>query len=178
MVDAGGVTMTPGSPVLAREWIVPAASPDAGAGLVAIANLGNATVTLHVEALVDGRVEPVQGYDGVTLEAGLRTTVDLADAGLPGGALARRALRVRADGPLGVEVTLAPGAPARGVSDLLAIPVRDGLGAVFVDVLSLAAPPSANAPASDPPPGGAVPGPGPDGTEAPTTTSAPRTTSR
>jgi hypothetical protein len=68
------------------------------------------------------------------------------------------------------------------VSDLLAVPVRDGLSGVFVDVLSLAAPPSAAAPASDPPPGGAVPGPGPEGTEPPgpgastTTTAATRTT--
>jgi hypothetical protein len=166
VVDAGGVTFTPGSPVMAREWIVPPAAADGGAGLVAVANLGGSQVTLHVEALVDGKALPVAGYDGVTLEPGLRTTVDLADPALAGGTGARRSLRVRADGPVAVEATLAP--VWKGVADLLAVPVRDGLSRPLVDVLSLAAPAPMEGPASEPPPGGGtVPAGAPAG--APTT---------
>jgi hypothetical protein len=175
VVDAGGVTFTPGSPVLARQWIVPSASADTGAGLMAVTNLGTTVALLHVEVLVDGRSVPLAGYDGVTLEPGLRTTVDLADPALAGprpaggDAGTRRSLRVSADGPVAVEATLAPGG-SRGVSDALAVPVRDGLTLLFVDVLALAspaAPPSDEGAVSDPPPSGTAPAPDATGADGP-----------
>jgi hypothetical protein len=167
VANAGGVTYTLGSPVLGPEWIVPTASVDGGAGLTAITNLGDSVVTLHVETLVDGQAAPVKDFDGVTLEPGLRTTVDLADPALAGSAAgARRLLRVRANGPIAVETTLAApaGGPTnqpRGVSDLMAAPVREGLTVPFADVLSRASP-DAGQPAVDPAAGGgtAVPDPG------------------
>jgi hypothetical protein len=176
VVDAGGVTYTLGSPVMANEWIAPAAAPDGGAGLAAITNLGPSVVTLHVDTLVDGRATPVARYDGVTLEPGLRTTIDLADPALPGsGAGVRRSLRVRADGPIVVETSLAPPSAAviapRGVSDLMAAPVRDTMTVPFEDVLVRASPPTVEG-AQDPPPGG-VPGSVPDAGGGGSTTSSP-----
>ena len=158
VVDAAGVTFSPGSPVLGREWIVPVAAAE-GAGLVAITNLGSAVVNLHVESLVDGQATPLAGYAGVTLEPGLRTTIDLADPALPGTgtpAGARRSLRVRADGPVVVESTLAP--TWRGVSDLMGAALRGGLSVPSTDVLALAGPSESEPP--DDPAGGPAAGPG------------------
>jgi hypothetical protein len=165
---AGGTTYNLGTPVLGTEWIVPAAAVDGGAGLTAITNLGDSVVTLQVETLVEGQVVAVKDFDGVTLDPGLRTTVDLADPALSGAAAGtRRSLRVRANGPIAVETTLAPGAPAeaRGVADLMAVPVRGNLSLPFAEVLSRASPdpvvptdPAAGAGTVPAPPGTATPG--------------------
>jgi hypothetical protein len=140
VIDVGGVYYTMGSPALAAEWFVAPASVAAGeAGLVAVTNFEDHAVTLWVTTMANGRETAVSGYHAVTLEAGARTTIDLADPGLEGKDQAR-VLRVRADGAVAVESVLAVGTPA-GLSSMPGVPVRDGLAAPTSSMLALSVPP-------------------------------------
>lgn len=96
--DPDGAAYTMGSPLVAREWLVPVGGFEGQEQMqVSIANPSvSEPVTLTVEAVGEGSTGALEDYDGVTLAPGSRTVVDLSDAQ---GAAALM-LRVRASGPV------------------------------------------------------------------------------
>jgi hypothetical protein len=95
-------------------------------------------VTLTVSVSGAGGLDPVPAYANVTLDAGARTTLDLADATVP-AAGGRRTVVVAADGPVAVSSAVAGVNPAV-VVDALGLPLRDHAGPAPVEVTNLAVP--------------------------------------
>lgn len=97
-VDPDGVALTMGSPLVAREWLVPVGGVEGQEEMqVSIANPSvSESVTLTVEAVGEGDAAALEDYDEVSLAPGTRTVVDLSDAQ---GAAALM-LRVRSSGPV------------------------------------------------------------------------------
>jgi hypothetical protein len=96
--DPDGAAYTMGSPLLAREWLVPVGGVEGqGAMQVSIANPSvSESVTFTVEAAGEGDASPLQDFDDVSLAPGARTVVDLSEAQ---GAAALM-LRITASGPV------------------------------------------------------------------------------
>jgi hypothetical protein len=96
--DPDAVVFTMGSPLVAREWLVPVGGLEGQEAMqVSIANPSvSEPVTLTVEAVGEGDAAALADFDEVTLAPGARTVVDLADA--QGAAVLM--LRIRASGPV------------------------------------------------------------------------------
>lgn len=96
--DPDGAVYTMGSPLVARDWLVPVGGVEGQEQMqVSIANPSvSESVTLTVEAVGEGDAGALEDYDGVSLAPGARTVVDLSDAQ---GAAALM-LRIRSSGPV------------------------------------------------------------------------------
>jgi hypothetical protein len=93
-VASPGFAVLAGSPVAASEWLLAGrAGSDDQVATVVVANPGQAEVAVQAEEIDRGRRSLVAGAT-VTVPAGDRRTLDLADAGVD------TALLVRADGPV------------------------------------------------------------------------------
>ena len=97
-VVPAGVALTMGSPVLAREWLVPIGGLEGQTAMqVSIANPSvSESITLTVEAVGEGDAAALTDFDAVSLAPGARTVVDLSQA--QGAAVLM--LRVVASGPV------------------------------------------------------------------------------
>lgn len=73
-----GVAYTLGSPLLARRWVVPAATFTGSTGAaVVVANPTDQAVAVTVNAVRDGTLGTVQGFDERPVPPGARLTVDV-----------------------------------------------------------------------------------------------------
>ncbi|MCU1497358.1 MAG: hypothetical protein JWM47_1311 [Acidimicrobiales bacterium] len=113
-----GFAVVPGSPVAARGWFLASrGASSARAATVVVANPGSATVTVHVDAIAQGRRSRIGGAT-VRVPPGDRRTLDLSEGSL------NPALVVTATGPVVVDhsaVVLA----GLGISQALATPLPE-----------------------------------------------------
>ena len=123
-VDPDGATFTMGSPVLARDWLVPIGGIEGQESMqLSVANPSvSETVTLTVEAVGEGDAAALSDVDQVSLAPGARTVVDLSEA--QGAAVLM--LRVTASGPIVVGQWFAFDDPGT-LSDIAAFPVSGTL---------------------------------------------------
>lgn len=118
-----GATITAGSPVAARRWLVAQGGPSrARSSSVTVANPGPNAVHLRVVQLTSGTRRPLAGGT-ITIPAGDRRQVPVADAGVAA------TLEINADGPVVVAYGLSQ-TDGLGLASALAEPFPESVVAL------------------------------------------------